>query len=454
MANGRTEAEWLLVSGSSKMQRIFEAAKAAARSDASVLITGENGTGKGVLAKFIHETSKRAGKFVSLDLTCIPKELLESELFGVVPRYLDSRHPGKDGRVQLAHLGSLFLDEIGDMPLDQQAKLLSFCQNRSCTSVGSNQIDLVDARVISATNRDMDARIRSGLFREDLYYRIRDIRIHLPPLRERQEDILPLVHHYLSRLASRFKIPQPSISDELGRLLLRHEWPGNLRELESCIRMMLETHRGVSELTPSCLPDDILEPVAGTQQFREAFAGLQLLRGVGLPEQVGVSRILVPCLHHLGRGDGRAAIGRDEAAVAPLLEVAVVHHLDADRIGVDVHESSPVAFTCMPSTSVEGHELRDGAIHVDQQVGGYPMGRVRIQKRRPRRHEITGGVVKHEESRLDSVIGVEVGTLLEADSHAVGRTSRELVVFDGEHGASFQPNVPGTLSDSVLTALS
>ena len=259
MANGRTEAEWLLVSGSSKMQRILEAAKAAARSDASVLITGENGTGKGVLAKFIHETSKRAGKFVSLDLTCIPKELLESELFGVVPRYLDSRHPGKDGRVQLAHLGTLFLDEIGDMPIDQQVKLLSFCQNLTCNSVGSNQIDQVDSRVISATNRDMDARIRSGLFREDLYHRIRDIRIHLPPLRERQEDILPLVHHYLSRLASRFKIPQPSISDELGRLLLRHEWPGNLRELESCIRMMLETHRGVSELTPSCLPDDILE---------------------------------------------------------------------------------------------------------------------------------------------------------------------------------------------------
>ena len=259
MANGRTEAEWLLVSCSSKMQRLFDAAKTAARSNASVLITGENGTGKGVLAKFIHESSKRAGPFVSLDLTCIPKELLESELFGVVPRYLDSRHPGKDGRVQLAHLGTLFLDEIGDMPLEQQKKLLSFCQEHTCHRVGSNQIEQIDARFIAATNRHLDAQIRSGLFREDLYFRIRDIRIHLPPLRERPEDILPLAQHYLARLSQRLNIPPPSISDELGQLLLRHAWPGNLRELESCIRMMMEDHRGVAELTPSCLPDDLRE---------------------------------------------------------------------------------------------------------------------------------------------------------------------------------------------------
>ena len=249
--------ERLFDSKSSAMQRILDKARSAASSSACILITGENGTGKGILAKYLHELSGRTGAFVTLDMTILPRELLESELYGVAPRYLDSKHAGKPGLVHTAHQGSLLLDEIGDMPYEQQGKLLSFCQEHACRRVGSNQLEHLDVRLFCATNQLLEERIRRGLFRQDLFYRIRDIRIHLPPLRERPEDILPLALHCLEQQSRLREVARPSLSDNLLEQLLRHEWPGNLRELESCIRMMVEDHPLVTELTTSHLPDDL-----------------------------------------------------------------------------------------------------------------------------------------------------------------------------------------------------
>lgn len=258
MPNNRPDIPGLFVSNSSKMQRALDAVHAAASSRASVLITGENGTGKGVLAHYLHLLSNRSGGFVTVDTTLFPKELMESELYGMVPRFLDSRHPGKAGLVHTAHQGTLFFDEIGDMPLEQQPKLLRFCQEHSFRRVGSNQDEHVDVRCIFATNQCLETRIRSGHFRPDLFYRIRDIRIHLPPLRERREDIEPLALHFLALHAQLLQIPIPVFSDDLMRFFLEYEWPGNLRELASCIRMLVEdepSHGGV--LTITSLPEDL-----------------------------------------------------------------------------------------------------------------------------------------------------------------------------------------------------
>ena len=207
-----------------------------APTDATVLITGENGTGKDVLAREIHARSLRSCKpMVAVDAGAITETLFESELFGHVKGAFTDAHADHAGKFELAQGGTLFLDEIGNIPLHLQAKLLRAIQNRTITRVGGTQPIPVDIRLICATNMDLEALVRDGRFREDLYYRINTVHIGLPPLRERREDIVPLAERFLKQFADKYHRPLDGFADDAKRLLESCRWGGNIRELQNVI---------------------------------------------------------------------------------------------------------------------------------------------------------------------------------------------------------------------------
>lgn len=221
---------------SSAMADIRRTVRKIAPTDATVLITGENGTGKDVLAREIHSESLRSGKpMVAVDAGAITETLFESELFGHVKGAFTDAHADHVGKFEQADGGTLFLDEIGNIPLHLQAKLLRAIQNRSIVRVGDTVARPVDIRLICATNMDVEALVREGRFREDLYYRINTVHIALPPLRERTEDIVPLAGLFESRFAEKYHRSVEGISPEAGELLMAHRWSGNIRELQNCI---------------------------------------------------------------------------------------------------------------------------------------------------------------------------------------------------------------------------
>ncbi len=213
----------------------------AARTPVTVLITGESGTGKEVLAKAIHNSSAySSGSFVSINCAAIPEQLLEAELFGYDEgAFTGARKGGKPGKFELAHKGTLFLDEIGDMPLIMQAKILRVLEERTAERVGALKSYDVDARIIAATNRDLEDMVKKGLFREDLYYRLNIIRLHIPPLRERKEDIPLLLSYHFERLAREFDVSVKQLKAETIQLLMNYEWPGNIRELVNTVEVLL-----------------------------------------------------------------------------------------------------------------------------------------------------------------------------------------------------------------------
>ena len=207
-----------------------------APTDATVLITGENGTGKDVLAKEIHAHSLRSGKpMVAVDAGAITETLFESELFGHVKGAFTDAHADHTGKFEQADGGTLFLDEIGNIPLHLQAKLLRAIQNRSIVRVGGTEARPINIRLICATNMDLEALVRQGRFREDLYYRINTVHIALPALRDRQEDIVPLAELFLKRFAEKYHRPLTGIAPEAADLLKAQRWSGNIRELQNCI---------------------------------------------------------------------------------------------------------------------------------------------------------------------------------------------------------------------------
>jgi DNA-binding NtrC family response regulator len=223
--------------GSSKsMATIRKTLDKIAPTDATVLITGENGTGKDVLAKEIHAHSLRSGKpMVAVDAGAITETLFESELFGHVKGAFTDAHTDHTGKFEQADGGTLFLDEIGNIPLHLQAKLLRAIQNRSVVRVGGSKAIPVDIRLICATNMDLETLVRQGRFREDLYYRINTVHIALPALRDRQEDIVPLAELFLQRFAGKYHRPLTGIAPEAANLLKEQRWSGNIRELQNCI---------------------------------------------------------------------------------------------------------------------------------------------------------------------------------------------------------------------------
>ncbi|MBN3761382.1 sigma-54 dependent transcriptional regulator [Burkholderia sp. Ac-20365] len=208
----------------------------AASTNSTVLITGETGTGKEVAARVLHRASARAdGPFVAVNCAAIPQDLLESELFGHGRGAFTGAHAERRGRFEEAHGGTLFLDEVGDMPLAMQAKLLRVLQEREITPLGTNRTVAVDVRVVAATHRDLPGMVEAGTFRQDLSYRLNVIPLHMPPLRERVADILPLAEHFLVALAGSSDQARKHLSADAQRLLVSFTWPGNVRELANAI---------------------------------------------------------------------------------------------------------------------------------------------------------------------------------------------------------------------------
>lgn len=221
---------------SAAMQSLRRLVEKAAPSDASVLITGENGTGKDLLAKEIHNLSLRKSMpFVAVDMGSMPETLFESELFGHVRGAFTDAKSDRAGKFEAAGKGTLFLDEIGNIPLHLQAKLLRVLQSRTITRIGDNKVIPVDIRLVCATNMDIEKMVKDGSFREDLYYRINTIKIQLPSLRQRREDIIPLAEIFIQRFANQYNKTLNGISDEAKETLVNCKWGGNIRELQNCI---------------------------------------------------------------------------------------------------------------------------------------------------------------------------------------------------------------------------
>jgi two-component system response regulator AtoC len=241
---------------SEPMQKIDRLILKVAPSESTVLITGESGTGKGVVARAIHNHSKRRNAlFLPVNCGAIPENLLESELFGHVKGAFTGADRVKKGLFVEADRGTMFLDEIGELPLAMQVKLLHVLEDMEVRAVGSEKSRKVDVRVIAATNRDLTADVESGAFRQDLYFRLNVVQLHIPPLRERQGDTAQLIRHFLQRHAEQFGLEQPYALDAMAeQLLLRHEWPGNVRELENVIErahILADDERiGVADLPP------------------------------------------------------------------------------------------------------------------------------------------------------------------------------------------------------------
>lgn len=217
------------------MTQIFSIAKDVADSEATVLITGESGTGKEVLARFIHEHSKRKGEFVAINCAAIPESLIESELFGYERGAFTGAINRKEGKFELANGGTLLLDEIGEIPINLQAKLLRVLQEKEIERLGGTKKQKVDVRIIATTNRNLREEIKNGNFREDLFYRLNVINIEIPPLRERKEDIEPLSLFFIDKYCQINKKPKKKLTKDALELLLNYDWPGNVRELEHTI---------------------------------------------------------------------------------------------------------------------------------------------------------------------------------------------------------------------------
>jgi len=230
-----------LIGSSPKFRALLAEVEKVAPVDSAVLIQGETGTGKEVIARGIHEASPRRNhRFVALNCAAIPSALLESELFGHERGAFTGACTQTQGRFQMADGGTLFLDEIGDMPLELQPKLLRALQEREFERLGSTQTVRVNVRVVAATNQDLEQLVAKKLFRADLFYRLNVIPIHLPPLRERVQDILPLTEFFVAKFAARLNKAIDLIPDDVMAVLEAHDWPGNIRELQNFIeRAML-----------------------------------------------------------------------------------------------------------------------------------------------------------------------------------------------------------------------
>src|SRR5437899_4897021 len=241
------------------MLDVFKMIETVAKTNSTILLTGESGTGKGLVAQAIHFHSLRRDRpFVALNCGALPETLLESELFGHMRGAFTGADANKKGLLEVAEKGSVFLDEIGEMSAVMQVKLLRVLQERRFRRVGGLEELQADIRVIAATNQDLAKLVADGRFREDLYYRINVIPIALPPLRERREDIPLLAEHFLAKYAELMQKPVTGISHEALDLLIHHEWPGNIRELENVVERAVAL-----ESTPSVLPDSLPATVRG-----------------------------------------------------------------------------------------------------------------------------------------------------------------------------------------------
>ncbi|HEX3906273.1 MAG TPA: sigma-54 dependent transcriptional regulator [Polyangia bacterium] len=246
-----------LVGQSPAIRQIYAVVEKVANTPSTVLISGESGTGKELIARALHENSSRhAGPFIKINCAAIPKTLMESELFGYDKGAFTGAVGAKPGRFELAHGGTLFLDEIGEIPIEMQVKLLRVLQESEFERVGGIKTIKVDVRLVTATNRDLLAEVGAGAFREDLFYRLNVVPIHIPPLRERREDIPLLADHFIAKFNDRLKKEIASIAPEAVERLVAYQWPGNIRELENLMERTMLFCEG-PEIRVSDLPPEV-----------------------------------------------------------------------------------------------------------------------------------------------------------------------------------------------------
>lgn len=246
-----------IVAQSAGFKEIFDTVKRLSPFNTTVMITGESGTGKELLARAIHESSPRRGKpFIAINCGAIPENLMESELFGHKKGAFTDASRDKKGLFEEANGGTLFLDEVGELPLHLQVKLLRALQEQTIRRVGDEQSITIDVRLVSATLRNLENDAQAGRFREDLLYRLNVVSIHLPPLRERVEDIALLVEHFLQKHSKRLGVPVKKAGPEVMKILLEYEWKGNARELENCMERALVLSQG-EEISVDALPEAV-----------------------------------------------------------------------------------------------------------------------------------------------------------------------------------------------------
>ena len=287
-AMSRSVERGSIIGRSDKMQAVFNLVDQVAPARSTVLITGESGTGKELIAKAIHENSPRASRqFVTVNSSNIPSELLESELFGHTRGAFTGAVAAKKGLFEVADGGTIFLDEIGDIPPETQARLLRVIQEREFIPLGDTAARRVDVRIIAATNIDLKEAVRQGAFREDLYYRLAVVPIELPPLRDRREDIFQLAQHFVRKYneENNRRVSEQLPPDVLA-LLEAYNWPGNVRELENVIERAVVIAPG-QEVTRQCLPREIAEPQTAAEAAPAASgAGLDVSRGINFYDEV------------------------------------------------------------------------------------------------------------------------------------------------------------------------
>jgi DNA-binding NtrC family response regulator len=279
-----------IVGKSDIMQEVFRVVEQVAPARSTVLITGESGTGKELIAKAIHEASPRNSRsFVTVNSSNIPSELLESELFGHTRGAFTGAVAAKKGLFEVADGGSIFLDEIGDIPPETQVRLLRVIQEREFTPLGDTSPRRVDVRIIAATNIDLKEAVRQGMFREDLYYRLSVVPIELPPLRDRRQDILPLAQHFVRKYnEENGRQVSEQVAPEVLSLLENYSWPGNVRELENAIERAVVIAPG-DEITRECLRREIADPQAAAAVARDAVgasSAIDVGRGVNFYDEV------------------------------------------------------------------------------------------------------------------------------------------------------------------------
>jgi DNA-binding NtrC family response regulator len=289
-----------IIGSSQQIQDVLKMARKVARTDANVLLTGENGTGKELIAQEIHRLSDRSAEIlVSVDMGAIPETLFESELFGHKKGAFTDAKENRSGKFELADKGTLFLDEIGNLSFHMQSKLLAAIQNRKITRIGSNDVIPVDIRLICATNRNLDKMVKEGLFREDLLYRINTIQIEMPPLRNRGNDIIELSDFFLRKFLNKYGKSDLRINNQSYDKLMRYTWPGNIRELQNTIEkavilcdssvikpedLYLKLSQGISES----------DPVITLEEVEERMINLAIEKNNGnltaAAEQLGITR--------------------------------------------------------------------------------------------------------------------------------------------------------------------
>jgi DNA-binding NtrC family response regulator len=276
-----------IIGTSASIQSVIKFVEKIADTDSTVLVTGESGTGKELIAKNIHYSSSRSGKpFVPLNCAAIPKDILESELFGHEKGAFTGAVSTRIGRFELANQGTLLLDEIGELAPALQVKLLRVLQEKEFERVGGIKTIKTDARIIAATNRDLEKAVKDGEFREDLYYRLNVIPLKLPPLRKMKEDIPEMIDHFITHMSKRKGRSAPTISEETMKLLTSYHWPGNVRELENFIERMLILKEG--EVVS---PDDLPERISSRTVDRKSVSREQALSSDGVDLNIMLDEI-------------------------------------------------------------------------------------------------------------------------------------------------------------------